>query len=360
MTKALFHASIIVRWGRVYVPTLATIENTYGLVYVEPVFVANIVEDELAEALEKATAIGHPVVPVPAKQELKNGRYPLHPAAKAARATSNLAFDKGSAHYSATWYKERIDLFVAIGDSIGRVEWNATKARQLPPQTDFREVAHIILEEAAWYPSAWNPAPSGKQRTDTDWLRFVDPDSPRKVDPTRARFSASITVRQGEVFIPTLATIQGEHGLLVTEPVTVVEATSEVLARALERAYETGHPALPTADRLEARLSPRQVGPEEKAAKVKSWKAFAIGSAFYTAEWFSDSVRLRMALPDGRGRVEWSAKKVRYLAADCDFQTVAKVILEDSRWYPSAWANKRKSDGSIDLPSRDWVKTFGP
>jgi hypothetical protein len=172
-------------------------------------------------------------------------------------------------------------------------------------------------------------------------------------------FYASVVVRLGKVYVPTLRRIEGAHGLAHREPVYVVNPDAEELGKALARLFQDGHAAITIAEFHEAARASK-IAPCARAAGLKSNRAFDRGAAHYSVDWQDDKIDLHMAIGDGWGRVEFNATKNRHLPAVADFYTIASVILEDARWYPSAWGTKVLKPGTVDYPSREWVKHFGP
>lgn len=179
---------------------------------------------------------------------------------------------------------------------------------------------------------------------------------------TDTTYAASVTVRQGKVYVPTMALWKETGVNLTIDPVYVGTASEDDLEIILKQCYEAqivGIPPLSLPLPASGMLTPPKPykPPEWKAAGVKSWRAFSRGAAVYSIVWYPDKIELHMALCDKMGRGAYSGTKSRGLPRTSDFRELALIVLEDARWYPSAWDTEGNRQ---TLPITGWLRSFGP
>jgi len=134
---------VTVRKGKGYIPVHAQIEGgPYFMV--EPVFVANLTVDDLVAALEKAIAFGHPQIPPPTQEEMKQRTDPML-AAAGVKSWYQLA--KGGADYSIFWSEDRIVLYMSRLDRKGRFESDPNKTKNFGLDTPLQAIVETILAD---------------------------------------------------------------------------------------------------------------------------------------------------------------------------------------------------------------------
>ncbi len=136
-------ASIVVRQGKAYIPTIAQTEAGV-FAGIEPVYVANLTITDLLVALEKVVSTGHPQIPHPAQEEwlrlLKED-----PLLRAAGVKSLRKFYQGSMTYEIAWTPQEIIVYTGQFDHLGRAVLE--KKWVFPSTTSLRTVVEAILED---------------------------------------------------------------------------------------------------------------------------------------------------------------------------------------------------------------------
>ena len=144
---------------------------------------------------------------------------------------------------------------------------------------------------------------------------------------------AELIVRKRKGYVPAIG--QSQNGIYVLiDPVFTVDLNAQDIMGAFERALTFGHPVLPHATAEEWR---KRVDPILTAAKVKSWKKLAQGSASYGFYWDPDTVTIDMSRLDRQGRFESDPTKRRVLPKDTPLRDLVEIIMEDIRSRPELW-----------------------
>lgn len=109
---------IVVWHGKAYLPVQAQLESGLWM-DLEPVHVADLNANDLLSAIEKVLAVGHPRLPNPTREEMRQRKDPVLTATQA-RGWKKLA--RTGASYSIGWTEEGIRLNVSRLDRKGRWE----------------------------------------------------------------------------------------------------------------------------------------------------------------------------------------------------------------------------------------------
>jgi hypothetical protein len=137
--------------GKAYLPVQARIEAGMWM-GIEPVYVVGLNAKELVSAIKKVLAAGHPRLPNPTREEMRQRKDPVLAAAKA-RNWKELA--RTGASYTVSWTDERIRVEVSRLDKKGRWEYDPEKRRIFPPDTPLQEIVAVILEDIRARPDVW-------------------------------------------------------------------------------------------------------------------------------------------------------------------------------------------------------------
>jgi hypothetical protein len=137
-------AAAIVRNNKAYLAVMAQIEAGPYL-DIEPVFTADLTVNSLTSAFEKVIAAGHPKIPTPTKEEMKEREDPI---LKAARVSSWKQLARGGASYTIEWTKDTILLYISRLDRRGRFEVDPVKTQTFTRDTHLRTIVSAILEDA--------------------------------------------------------------------------------------------------------------------------------------------------------------------------------------------------------------------
>jgi len=140
----------------------------------------------------------------------------------------------------------------------------------------------------------------------------------------------SVIIRQGKAYVETYArTNEGVY--MAMDPIYTVSLSVTELTEALEKVYKSGNKLIPHPSQEELRHRP---DPVLKAAKVKSWKKLAQGSATYGIAWGLDGVLLEMSKLDKNWRVVQTSATTRKFDSNVSFEEIAQTILNDVRSRP--------------------------
>ncbi len=139
-----------------------------------------------------------------------------------------------------------------------------------------------------------------------------------------------LIVRHGKAYVPVEA--QTDTGLYMdAEPVFVADLTPEELQAALERAIAAGHPRIPHPTQEQWR---HWRSPVLKAAKVRSWKQMATGSASYTITWSEQNVKLYISHVVDPAKWRQARPTERVFPPGTELAVLVEAILEDVRAHP--------------------------
>lgn len=142
---------IVVWHGKAYLPVKARLESGLWM-DLEPVHVANLNTNDLLSAIEKVLAAGHPRLPDPTREEMRQRKDPVLTATKA-RNWKELA--RTGAAYSISWTDKEIQIYMSRLDKKGRWEWDPEKVRTFPPDTPLQDIIAVILEDIQARPEVW-------------------------------------------------------------------------------------------------------------------------------------------------------------------------------------------------------------
>lgn len=137
--------------GKAYLPVKARIESGFFM-DIEPVYTAGLDAEELLSAVEKVLAAGHPCLPDPTREEMRQRKSPVL-AATGARSWKELA--RTGASYSIDWTEQEIQVYMSRLDKQGRWEWDPAKTRIFPPDTPLPDIIAVILEDMRSRPELW-------------------------------------------------------------------------------------------------------------------------------------------------------------------------------------------------------------
>lgn len=143
--------SIVVWHGKAYLPVKARLESGLWM-DLEPVHVADLNTESLLSAIEKVLIAGHPRLPNPTQEEMRQREDPILKAT-GARSWKELA--RSGASYSISWTEGGIQVNMSRLDRKGKWEWDPEKMRAFPPDTSLREVLAVILEDIQSRPEVW-------------------------------------------------------------------------------------------------------------------------------------------------------------------------------------------------------------
>ena len=119
---------------------------------IEPVYVASPDNEDLSSAVAKVLAIGHPQLPTPTREELRQCRSPILAATKA-RSWRELA--RTGASYTISWTDKEIRVNMSRLDKKGRWEYDPEKRRTFPPDTSLQDIVAVVLEDIRSRPELW-------------------------------------------------------------------------------------------------------------------------------------------------------------------------------------------------------------
>jgi hypothetical protein len=129
--------------GKAYLPVQAQIQSG-PYMDVEPIYISDFDASELAKAIEKVIAAGHPRLPDPTREEARTKKSPTLLATKA-RSWKELA--RTGASYTIVWDDNEIRIDMSRLDAKGRWEYDPQKKQTLPPDTPLATIVDIILED---------------------------------------------------------------------------------------------------------------------------------------------------------------------------------------------------------------------
>jgi hypothetical protein len=134
-----FVAGIIIRGGKGYITTKA-VSDQGAVIGIDPVYIVNITSDELTERLSKMRSSGNPQIPHP-----KDLSVIPQVTLKAAKVKSWNKMSQNAAAYSIVWRFQ--DVILDISKPNSKFDWDITRTRHFPPNTDIREVVQAILDD---------------------------------------------------------------------------------------------------------------------------------------------------------------------------------------------------------------------
>ncbi len=129
-------ASVIIYQDKAYVPTEAQME-TGPYLAIEPVYVAGLTPEEIAQALAQAIAAGHPRVPGMTRDEFRKRRDPILKATKA-RSWKEL-YQKGGV-YGIEFREDEILIYTHSEDPL-----KVGNILRFPSDASLRDLAEAIL-----------------------------------------------------------------------------------------------------------------------------------------------------------------------------------------------------------------------
>jgi hypothetical protein len=141
--QSIVSADVYIRKGKAYVATIGDCE--IADIVTEPIYTINLTLDELVEAIEKIYHAGTPKLPRPPGDKLYNIPQPL---LKIMKVSSWKKLAQGGTIYGIIWYSKEILLTYYKNDKKGRFVPDMPKERHLPSDTDIRQIAQVILEDA--------------------------------------------------------------------------------------------------------------------------------------------------------------------------------------------------------------------
>ncbi len=129
--------------GKAYLPVQAQLESG-PFMDIEPVYTAGLNAEELISAVEKVLAAGHPRLPDPTREEMRQRKDPVLMATKA-RSWKELA--QTGASYTIGWTDKEIRVDISRLDKKGRWEFDPEKTRIFPPDASLPDLIAVILED---------------------------------------------------------------------------------------------------------------------------------------------------------------------------------------------------------------------
>jgi len=142
---------IYVWHGKAYLPVQARLESGMWM-DLEPVYIADLNTKDLLLAIEKVLAAGHPRLPDPTREEMRQRKDPI---LKATKAHSWKELARTGAAYSISWTGEEITVYMSRLDKKGRWEYDPEKTRAFPPETPLEEIVAVILEDIRSRSEVW-------------------------------------------------------------------------------------------------------------------------------------------------------------------------------------------------------------
>jgi len=137
--------------GRAYIPIQAQYESGI-FVGIEPVIIASLNIEEMAEAVRAVKDAGHKRLPDPKTREEFLARK--DPVLEATHARSWKQLAKTGASYTIGWTENEVRIDMSRLDKKGRWEYDLEKARILPSDTPIDQIVEIILEDLKARPEA--------------------------------------------------------------------------------------------------------------------------------------------------------------------------------------------------------------
>jgi len=141
--RSVVSVDVYVRQGKAFVATIGDCE--IADIVTEPIYAINLTQDELEGAIEKVYRAGTPKLPRPPGDKLYNIPQPL---LKIMKVSSWKKLAQGGTVYGIIWYPKEILLTYYKNDKKGRFVPDITKERHFPAETDIRQIAQVILEDA--------------------------------------------------------------------------------------------------------------------------------------------------------------------------------------------------------------------
>lgn len=135
--------SIYIWKGKAYLPLQGRFDSGIWT-DLDPVYVSNLNEGEIVDAINKVLAAGHPRLPDPSKEEWQRRKDPVLAATK---ASSWKALAREGASYSLGWTHDQIRVDVSMLDKKGRWQFNPEKVRIFPIDANLQLVVAPILED---------------------------------------------------------------------------------------------------------------------------------------------------------------------------------------------------------------------
>lgn len=152
VTDMIETLSVIIYKDKAYVPTEALLPAGPAYVATDPVYVAELTPDALAQALEKAFVAGHAVIN-PTDDEWYSYHHGGDPLLRATGARSWKTLARHGAVYAIVWSGTDIILYLSEVDKQGRFASGPGRTKIFHSQDDFQTIAHAILEDAEMQPS---------------------------------------------------------------------------------------------------------------------------------------------------------------------------------------------------------------
>jgi hypothetical protein len=137
-------ASVIIHRSKAYIPVEAEIEGG-PYVAIDPVFISNLLEDDMVEAFEKVIAAGHPKIDPPATPS--EWRRRRDPVLAATRVRSWRQLDKESAFYGIWWHDGQVTLYLHPLDQDRAPLMVRDRVRTFPADTSLRTIVKTILTD---------------------------------------------------------------------------------------------------------------------------------------------------------------------------------------------------------------------
>ena len=137
--------------GKAYLPVEARIESGMWM-DVEPVYTAGLNAEELLSAIEKVLAAGHPRLPDPTREEMRQRKDPV---LRAARGRSWKELARTGASYTVGWTDKEIQVTMSRLDKKGRWEYDPDKMHTFPVDTPLQDIVDVILEDIQSRPEVW-------------------------------------------------------------------------------------------------------------------------------------------------------------------------------------------------------------
>jgi hypothetical protein len=116
---------------------------------IDPVYATDLAAPDLMRAVQAVMAHGHPQLPEPTRDELRQRKDPVLAATK---TLSWKELARRGASYSIAWTDSQIRLDMSRLDKKGRWEWDLQKVHLLPVDTPLEEIIDLILKDAAQRP----------------------------------------------------------------------------------------------------------------------------------------------------------------------------------------------------------------
>lgn len=141
--RSIISVEVYIRQGKAFVATIGDCE--IARIVTEPIYPVNLALNELEEAIEKVFRAGTPKLPRPPGDKLYNIPQPL---LKIMKVSSWKKLAQGGTVYGISWLKNEVIVSFTELDQKGRFVADKPKECHLPSETDIRQIAQVILEDA--------------------------------------------------------------------------------------------------------------------------------------------------------------------------------------------------------------------